>query len=440
MAPDGFRRAMAPWAAAARRLALFAAAAYLLLTHYVGRLPSELTQPDNRIWMRDFFVYYDAGVAVRHGGPLYVQTLPPGQGQPMIWRTGGYFYPPAFAVALSPLARLPFRQAWWIWRGVCELALLGGIACLVTLARGRFRTSALLVWLLAAIAQPITWRTLRLGQLDALLLLLISGGMLAAAWGRDLRAGSSLGAAAACKLHPGVLVVYFCLRRRWRVVAAALLFFVAANSLAIWIAGWEAHWIYLTQVLPLLNEATVQVDNVSFYAVAGQFLIHSGYAAPGDPAPLALRLLHLVYALLVAGLVLWCWRGADWHTPHQSAVALAAGVIGAVLISKFCWTIYLLLLLIPGVLLWEWAPGLADRRALWLRAGLVGIWLALYAGTRLLFSTPLGVPYTSVLPLAAAWAMFALTLWGAERAGDELWRSRSRERAKAWRKRMRGQR
>src|SRR5262245_16778570 len=83
------RLRLRPWA--------FALAATLLITiHYGWALPRHLTEPGWVVWRRDFWVYHQATQAAWHGRTLYVQTLPRDRPQPLVWRPGGYFYPPAF--------------------------------------------------------------------------------------------------------------------------------------------------------------------------------------------------------------------------------------------------------------------------------------------------------------------------------------------------------
>lgn len=396
-----------------RRWVVLAAAAALFGAYYGWWLPTHLREPDDRIWIRDFTVYYNAASDLRAGRPLYVQTLRPSRHPPLVWMTGGYFYPPAFAVAFEPLARLPFRQAWWIWRGICEAALLGGIACIVVLACGRFEGGVFLRWWVVALALPLVWRSERIGQLDALLLLLVTAGMLAVTRRRDALAGLLFGAAAVCKLYPGLVLVYFALRRRWACVSCAALAFGVANAGAIHAAGWGPHRVYLTMVLPLLSEPTVKTDNVSFYAVVAQLLIAGKFADALLPAPAWLLGLHLAYAAGIAALVAWAWRDAPRQTPRQATLAATAGAVAAVLLPRLCWSIYFCLLLLPAALLWEWAPDLARRRAARLRALLLAAGVLLWVGTALIYNTPVGLPFTSILPLAAAWLVFGATLWAA---------------------------
>jgi hypothetical protein len=392
-----------------RRLSL-AAAAILIATHYGWALPSHLTEPGWLVWRRDFSVYHQAARSAWAGQRLYVQTLPPGQPQPMFWRPGGYFYPPVFAVALGPLGALRYRTAWWIWRGFCELFLLAGIAACVTLAWGRFRRDRFFFWWVVTLVLPVTWRTEWIGQLDPLLLLLAAGALVAARRRREGAAGALLGVATLCKLYPAVLLAYLAWRRRWRSLAAAALVCLLATAAALQVVGWAPHRIYLTGVLPLLNQASVGPDNASFYAAAGQMLIERGIADPEGPAPPYLTAAYLVYALIVAALVLWRWRDARRHTPRQSSLAAAAGLTGALLVLKLCWSSYSLLLLLPAVLLWEWAPELAGQRAHVLRGTLVAAWACLTTGACLIYFTEFGYPYTTWLMLAAAWIVFALAL------------------------------
>ncbi len=389
--------------------------ALLLYGGYYGIwLPENFSHPTPYLVERDFVVYYVAGLAVRSGEELYLQRQE--SERPVWWKPFGYFYPPAFATAIAPLTHLRFRNALLVWRLLLEAALALGIACLVFLTRRRWDTFSFLSWHALALALPLSWWSLWLGQMDALLLLLLAGAILAAARGRHVVAGSLLGAAAVCKLHPLLLLGYFVLRRRWGAVAAGCAVFVAGNAVALWAVGWEPHRVYLHEVLPLVGRGTVKPDNVSLFAVMAQFMIAGGWLLRSDPAPIWLVWLHAGMGLAMAALVLARWRGAAQHSAEQAALALGLGILGILLASRLCWAMYLLLGLIPGVLLWEWAHRIA-RDPAHLRRGMALLYYLLFVGSAFVTRSK-GIPWASVPPLVAAAGLFAVTWWAVGRLGS----------------------
>src|SRR4029453_11758788 len=77
-------------------------------------------------------------------------------------------YPPYFFLAMTPLALLPIAGAYWLW--LCVTVAMG-LAALLLLVRltGQLRGSMAWLFLLAVVASPPSWRTLRLGQVSWLL-------------------------------------------------------------------------------------------------------------------------------------------------------------------------------------------------------------------------------------------------------------------------------
>lgn len=93
-------------------------------------------------------------------------------------------------------------------------------------------------------------RNLMYGQFYVLLLLLI----VAACWAqlRGLRglAGGLVAIAAACKVFPVLLFIYFLRRRDWRALIWGAITGLSAASLAVAVFGWNAHRTWLFEILP----------------------------------------------------------------------------------------------------------------------------------------------------------------------------------------------
>jgi hypothetical protein len=187
----------------------------------------------------DFAHFYAAARAVRMGvGPgLYSSAviarsdqLPGGCASSSV--AIPYLNPPLLAVLFQPLTALPCGDAFRLWR-MLSLALWAGITTL--LARQVWRrciqleaslpasaTAATFIVALSAFSFPIL-DGLWLGQMH----LLILAGIVLAEWlherNRAVAAGMLLAFITLIKLVPAVLIVYFLLRRDWRVLAGAAL-------------------------------------------------------------------------------------------------------------------------------------------------------------------------------------------------------------------------
>jgi alpha-1,2-mannosyltransferase len=173
----------------------------------------------------DLNVYYGATRAWLHGGDLYGYVRHGGDG-----RDYGFTYPPFAAVFFTPLAVLP----WPVAVVALDCLTVGAtIAVLHWLLRPP-------VWLLpvgllaAAALDP--WRaTLNYGQVNVLLLALVTADMLLLVRHGRKPAGVLIGVATAVKLVPGLFVVYLLLTRRWRAAAVA-----AGTTAGLSLLMWDA--------------------------------------------------------------------------------------------------------------------------------------------------------------------------------------------------------
>jgi hypothetical protein len=173
-------------------------------------------------------------------------------------------------------------------------------------------------------------------------------------------AGAALGAAAALKLFPAFLAVYFLARREWKVLKVAAATFLALALLTAAVLGTEVYRTYLGEVLPRTAEryrsAWFNLSLAGFWArlfdpQAGDRGMHV------TPLLLSRPLAHAAFAasaVAVAAVVAFCAARAR----SRSAADLAFGValVGMLLVSPITWEHYLLLLPLPLAVLWKRLP------------------------------------------------------------------------------------
>jgi alpha-1,2-mannosyltransferase len=268
----------------------------------------------------DLALLLEAGRHAAAGSPLYSPALVAGASVEA--QTLFYSYPPFVAQALAPLAGLPLPVVLVAW-SLGATAALAAVAVAIArrLASGLTAPAvALPVIALGPLVLPFGVGML-FGNLNvffpALYGLLLLGALEGGRRGRVL-AGIALGLAAATKLHPASLLLWFALRgvrqRRdglpadaWEVVviAVAAVAALAAFSLAV---GGTAPWVdYLAVVRAGTGADLVDPRNMG---PAGQL----GLAFGLDAA--AVRLVYLVVAIAAVGVTAWAaWRHRD---PVQS--------------------------------------------------------------------------------------------------------------------------
>jgi len=154
-------------------------------------------------------------------------------------------FPPPTALLYVPLVRLEPLTALRVMTGVSVLGLLGSIVLLTRLFSWSLMESAVFV-LLSGYA---VYGSLRLGQPYILVSASCILGYYARLKGANVLAGLCLGVFVPIKFFPVILLVYFAVRREWRVVLGGAAAALAVIALSVAILGWKVHETYLSGVL-----------------------------------------------------------------------------------------------------------------------------------------------------------------------------------------------
>lgn len=160
----------------------------------------------------DFPSYYHAGKLALAGKDIY-QPLP---------RVHPYIYPPFFSLLIAPLTVLNIKTAALIWL-IMNLVLYLASAGLLYRVLFRKHDPANLLWS-AVIAAGLIPAQLDLlhGQVNTLIFFLVTTALWSFDNRRDLLCGVFIGLAAAIKLTPALLVLFFLVKKEYRVVLGAL--------------------------------------------------------------------------------------------------------------------------------------------------------------------------------------------------------------------------
>jgi len=272
----------------------------------------------------DLDVYRIGGQVWRRGGDLYGRLPPTKAGVRL-----PFTYPPIAAVLLSPLSLAPFTVA----ATVLTLVTIALVAVVLRVFLRRLgepagRSGWALAWLLppALFLEPVR-NTLAFGQVNVILMALVSADCLLAAprWPR----GVLVGLAAAVKLTPAALVLYFLLRRDYRAAAAAALSFLAVTGTGFLLA-WQDSVRYWTSVV----FHTGRVGGVAYGS--NQCILAVVTRAGLDPhAPAGIA----VWLVLSAAVLAAACRGMRHAlAAAEDAWALCLNTLAALLISPVSWS------------------------------------------------------------------------------------------------------
>jgi alpha-1,2-mannosyltransferase len=303
----------------------------------------------------DLQVYTDGGLIVRHVAPLY----DPGLTSPLYdWsslRGWMFTYTPFAAVVFAVASFIP-------WQTLVQLSVAGSVAALagsvwVILGplgyRGRTRAGAALLAAGVLLWTEPVQRTLLLGQVNLVLMLLILLDLClpdetAGRWWK----GAGIGIAAGIKLVPLVFIPYLLLTRRFRQAATASGVFCATIALGFAViprdsTNWWLDGVF-TQTRRIGFPGVMQ--NQSLNGIITRF---AGSVAGARPAWLAAAVIVAVAGIACA---------AALHRAGQPVLGILACALTGLLVSPISWDHH-----------WVWiAPGLVVMAHFAIRAWQAG--------------------------------------------------------------------
>lgn len=272
--------------------------------------------PHADVYLRDVL----AATVMTHGGCGSPPTTP-------------YPYQPLLAIFLEPMTLLPCSDAATIWM-VVNFILWFGLAGLLSLLvwRRYGAKQALVVAALTLAFRPVL-AGIYLGQIHLIILVLMVVGVALIERQWELAGGAALGLGFMLKYLPGIIVLYFLLRGRWKVAAGAGVVSVGFSALEYVLVGPHI----------LLESFTAGAADVRYYAQTNQHG-HWMSAIPGGVA--------IAYGLGIVFVVLVVWRSRRVRSTHHAVspklsdrLAAYWAVVTLLLISPLTWWFYMTWLL-----------------------------------------------------------------------------------------------
>ncbi|MHB8589302.1 MAG: glycosyltransferase family 87 protein [Candidatus Dormibacteraceae bacterium] len=326
-----------------------------------------------------------------------------------------YVTPPPVAWLLQPVVGLDSHV---VIVGVVLLlnaSVVVFLACTLRALRVNDWQLGVLLVLVAIAFEPVNGNIVE-GQIN-LILLALSGiwlmGWIADRWW----GGAAVGLAVAIKLIQAPMGLLLLWARRWPMLGAAV-----AAGLGLWLVAAPQYLLeYLFKVLPEIDQGTGFFENHSPGGTIARLFDPTTFLGPTLGAPLPARIITLALAIAALVVTFWVlWRPSG----DRAGRALEASAVVAVgpLVASYSWGTHLVLLLLPMLVLTEWAV----RRRDWTVLGLVGAgWLLIGPGHNL-FQTLLVTGYTNiaVLRLMAEFGVVGImSVWVASLLA--IWRQRT---------------
>jgi hypothetical protein len=355
----------------------------------------------------DYSINYTAAHALRDGENPYGITTLAERAEQLDGPTGliygqlftSYIQPPTSAIAITPLSFLPWRWSTRAWLLLNHAFLAAAVVLTLVTVRPALR----LRWIVAGTAVILAlysqvYGSFALGQVDALQVFLLSLGLWAYLRNHDAVCGVSIACAAAIKLLPALLLLYFLWRRDYRVVLWGLGAGLALLLASAVYSGPGVYETYLTETVPALSKGSTHYSNAGLGAVFARASTPSFYRALPemiylDEVTLTTLARAGSYAAIAAGLATIAFVGSRRRVAPARDVSevlpqyyfvVAAGL----LISSVTWEFYVVWLL-PVFLAMFLAPQrfVSPAARGWLLGALGLAFVALnYPGDMYLFS------------------------------------------------------
>jgi hypothetical protein len=342
------------------RITLWAIAAVVVTAWFGPVFVDNFRPPDDKF--HDFCQEWLSARNYLTGAPVYADltealhrhlgATPERAGEMLPWNA----HPPAAVALTIPFGKLDYQNAQLAWNLLTLPLFLVSVWLII-----RELGFSLCVWsIFPAIVLLLLFNPVFIhigqGQLNFPILFLITLAWIADRRGRPAWAGVALGVATGLKLYPGFLFVYFLLAQRWWALLTGALAFLAVNAVALALLGADEFRTYIEKVVPSLFSHQSSWRNVS---VTGYWLRifdpqpHQK-VLPLVVNPAAGRLLILASRLVIVGVVAW----VAWHARTTAARdrALAAAIVGMLLVTPVAWTHYFVLLALPVGLVWMRLP------------------------------------------------------------------------------------
>jgi hypothetical protein len=381
---------------------------------------SGVWQPLQEDQATDFFINYTAATVLAEGGNIYdadsLREASRDWNKPTVAFDFGslfvtYITPPTHVVLLLPLVPLGYDQARILFLLLSNVLLFSSLALILRAAgEAALRPPRLLLSLLLVLVFQPVYTSLQLGQVDFVILFLLSLSYWAHKSGRNIFVGPCLAIAAVIKLSPAILILYFLWKREYVIFASASATAILAGAFSLLLAGREALVTFATTILPALLKGTAFFHNQSLNGFFSRLFVPPGlyYSLQEFPSVPQARALSLLGSLTLLCIGAYLTRHRIRKGCIRFDLEFSMALAAALLVSSVSWHHYLTWLLLVFVILLN--PALqntvASRRYLaamlcvWMGYVIMAIPLELYGLTLHPFVDSLSAPLGSVLLLS----------------------------------------
>lgn len=272
-------------------------------------------------------------------------------------------HPPTSVLLAIPFQFLDYDRAFTAWSLFSLVCLSLSLWLIARSLEFQLNSADLLPTVsLLLLAEPFRQQMIQ-GQLNLVLLLLVTGIWVADRSKQPVAAGLLIALATAIKIFPGFFFVYLALKKDGKAIVAGTIGFLAITAVTAIVVGVEAYRDYITEVMPDAVRWKGAYTNASIVGLWTKLFDPTGFQGPQVAlygSPLLSNALTLLSAAIVLGLLahaVHCCRRVGNYDP-----AFALSATAMLIISPVTWEHYFLLTVPALAIFWTAATDRPLRR------------------------------------------------------------------------------
>ena len=220
-----------------------------------------------------------------------------------------FVYPPVVALFFIPLIWFSYPTAQIVWFILNHIFLITAFILLILSFKSENKLIYAVVALVLTFSSHPLYRTLTAGQLNLLILFLISLSWFLFARKKLVGAGIFLGIATLLKLFPGLLILFFLWKKEYKVAVSAIATIAILVLFSLAIQGVQPYQDYGTPLTQMsYGQSTwsefqqrfdVEPANQSFHALVLRLFTANPVTTPILDAPIVAKLLSILFSSVV---------------------------------------------------------------------------------------------------------------------------------------------
>jgi hypothetical protein len=279
---------------------------------------------------------------------------PVASGNKRQWEVLPNLNPPFQTLLLLPFGWVEYSKAYWLWSLFSVVSGLAAVRLIYGARRKCFSGKAWNFWLTVIFFFYFpTYTTVHLGQFSLFIFFLLILAWSLTRQKKDLIAGILFGLLLSLKIFTGLFLLYFLLKKRWRLLGWYLGSFAFLSLLALGVFGSGTYLNYFSALKTVDWQAASW--NASIFGFMTRIFGGSGNIPLIDSPTLGFMLAYLACAVLVIiyGFQIYSDKNRGRNTSFDLEFSLTLVLV--LLLSPLGWMYYFVFLFLPAVVLWQTA-------------------------------------------------------------------------------------